>query len=231
MQPVKIAMLSHYPFKTLPKFESTGAAAIDLPLAILEDYTIQPGEVFKAPSGIKMAIPEGFVGLIYPRGSSVNTRIMVANGTGVIDSDYRGEITIPLWNTGMKYRHLKSGEKYAQMVFTRAFTPKLEAVKESMLGKTDRGEGAFGSTGGYADLAEMALGESEVYYDKTDPKLFLDICQSLLDESELCNVPRDMANRLVELSGTGMKKHTANPVTFDRQSMLYLINSAKKHVK
>ena len=97
-------------------------------------------------TGLSFEIPKGYVGLIYIR-SSVGTKLdlVLSNQVGVIDSDYRGEVMLPLRNLGRSARVINSGTRIAQMIITPINQVDIEVVKE--LSETKRGDGGFGSTG------------------------------------------------------------------------------------
>ena len=107
---------------------------------------IRPGETKKIHTGIKVAIPEGYFGGVYPRSSTgVKRNLMLANTIGVIDSDYRGEIMMFIYNYGSSDQIIKNGDRLAQLIIQPYQRFDIELVDE--LDETDRGEGGFGSTG------------------------------------------------------------------------------------
>lgn len=108
--------------------------------------TIGPGDALTIGTGIAVAIPEGYVGLLFARSSlGVKMRLDLANGTGVIDSGYRGEVKAVLRNTGTRNQIVKQGERICQLVVVPVnLTPWVEVEH---LDATERGEGGFGSTG------------------------------------------------------------------------------------
>ena len=95
-------------------------------------------------TGLKLEIPKGYVGLIYSRSGMAKEGFVVANGVGVIDSDYRGEIGVLIHNRTAWDKVFMKGTRIAQIVFQPV--PTINLV-ESTLSETDRGEGGFGSTG------------------------------------------------------------------------------------
>ena len=104
------------------------------------------GATYLVPTGIAMAIPEGFVGLIYARsGLSVKQGLAPANKVGVIDADYRGEILVALYNQSAETRTVAPGDRIAQMVIAPYLTAEFSEAEE--LSDTERGAGGFGSTG------------------------------------------------------------------------------------
>ena len=130
----------------IPTYCSTEAAGADLYACISEPITVQPGEVAWVGTGIALEVPKGCAGLVYARsGMACKRGLAPANKVGVVDGDYRGEITVVLLNHGNEPQTIMPGERIAQFVITPVLTPEYEEVTE--LGETDRGIGGFGSTG------------------------------------------------------------------------------------
>ncbi len=132
---------------TLPSYATEGSAAIDLRSAADSAITIAPGERRLIPTGIAIA-PEtsGVVAILCARsGLSSKFGITLANGIGVIDSDYRGEISAALINTSDQPYTIESGERIAQLMFIPVLHANL--ILTDSLDETDRGDGGFGSTG------------------------------------------------------------------------------------
>ena len=130
----------------LPTYGSAEAAGADLYACLEDAVTVEPGQTAWIPTGIAMEVPEGCAGLVYARsGMACKRGLAPANKVGVIDSDYRGEITVVLHNHGTAAQTVESGERIAQMVITPVLTPVYEEVEE--LSNTGRGQGGFGSTG------------------------------------------------------------------------------------
>lgn len=130
----------------VPEYKTEGSAGMDLTACLSENLILPKGEVVFVTTGLAMAIPEGYEGQIRPRsGFSTKHRIIMPNSPGTIDSDYRGEVLIPLLNLSGEDFVLEPGTRVAQIVFqsvaklTVKLVPKLEA--------TVRGSGGFGSTG------------------------------------------------------------------------------------
>lgn len=122
-----------------------GAAGFDLRAAVTNDTLVEPGRLACVPTGIRLAIPAGFEAQVRPRsGLALRSSIGVLNSPGTIDSDYRGEIQILLYNFGSEPFRIVRGDRIAQMVFARVFRPRLELRP---LEETGRGTGGFGSTG------------------------------------------------------------------------------------
>ena len=140
---VKIKKLSES--SLLPTRGSSSAAGYDL-YADVEREQIAPGKTVKIPVGVAMEIPEGYFGGIFARsGLSTKEGLRPANCVGVIDSDYRGPILVPLHNDSDTVREVVKGEKIAQMVILPYLAVEFEEVEQ--LEETQRGEGGFGSTG------------------------------------------------------------------------------------
>ena len=134
------------PNAMLPTYGSDAAAGANLYACLETEITIAPGETFWVPTGLAVEIPQGCAGLIYAR-SSLGTKrgLAPANKVGVIDSDYRGEIQVVLFNHSDQNQRIVPGERIAQMVITPVITPSY--VEAESLSDTDRGTGGFGSTG------------------------------------------------------------------------------------
>ena len=134
------------PNAVLPAYGSSGAAGADLCACLDHDVIISPGESAFIPTGLSMEIPVGFVGLIYARsGMACKRGLAPANKVGVIDSDYRGEFIVVLYNHGQEAQTVCNGDRIAQLLITPVFTPVYTEV-ESLSG-TNRALGGFGSTG------------------------------------------------------------------------------------
>lgn len=130
----------------LPYYATAGAAAVDLHACINEPVTIPAGERVRIPTGLAVAIPDGHVGILAVRSSmGIKHGVTLTNGIGVIDSDYRGPLSVGLFNTtGTPYTVLPS-DRIAQLMVVPVVCPELELVDE--LSETERGQGGFGSTG------------------------------------------------------------------------------------
>ena len=130
----------------IPTYASSCSAGADLYACVDGLVTINAGETVLVHTGIAMAIPEGYVGLIYARsGLATKKGLAPANKVGVIDSDYRGEVMVALHNHSNEARIIENGERIAQIVFAPYVAAEFEVVDE--LDETVRGEGGFGSTG------------------------------------------------------------------------------------
>ena len=141
---VKIKKLSEN--ATLPMRATPLSAGADLYACTDSDITLNPGERILVPTGIAAAIPNGHGGFVFPRsGTASKYGITLSNCVGVIDSDYRGEIKIPVVNLGQEQFVIKSGDRIAQLVIMPIDLTEFSVCSE--LDETDRGEGGFGSTG------------------------------------------------------------------------------------
>lgn len=130
----------------IPAYGSAQAAGADLYACLEEGITVAPGCSVWVPTGIALAVPEGCAGLIYARsGLACRQGLAPANKVGVIDSDYRGEVTVVLHNHGSDPRRIEPGDRIAQLIITPVLTPAYEEAEE--LSSTNRGTGGFGSTG------------------------------------------------------------------------------------
>jgi dUTP pyrophosphatase len=130
----------------MPQYMTPGASGMDLFAYLEKEVTLEPGERKMIPTGIAVAIPEGFEGQVRPRsGLAIQKGIGIVNGPGTIDSDYRGEINVLLINFGKEPFTVRNGERIAQMVISQVFRATLEEVDD--LPASQRQGGGFGHTG------------------------------------------------------------------------------------
>lgn len=132
----------------LPYRASAGAAAYDLCACLEADAVIQPhGGTLTVPTGIAIELPgEEFVALVFSRsGHGFKHGVSLVNSVGVIDSDYRGELSVGLVNNGPEPFTVSDGDRIAQLMITNCFPLPIE--ESDTLGETERGAGGFGSTG------------------------------------------------------------------------------------
>ena len=130
----------------LPVYKTTGASGMDLMAFIEESIKIEPNSSYLIPTGLSMAFSEDYEVQIRPRsGLAAKKSITVLNTPGTIDSDYRGEIKIILFNHGKEDFIINNKDRVAQMVLTPVIKMEFEEVDN--LPDTLRGEGGFGSTG------------------------------------------------------------------------------------
>lgn len=128
-----------------PAFQTAGAAGMDLVAGVQAPLTLAPGAIALVPTGWAMAIPDGFEGQVRPRsGLALKKGLTLVNTPATIDSDYRGEVQLPLINLGSEPVTIKRGDRVAQMIISRVERPEIVVV--SQLSETGRGSGGFGST-------------------------------------------------------------------------------------
>lgn len=141
---VKIRIISES--GKLPSYATPGSAGFDLPAFLKEPVTLSPGQRMLVPTGIYMEIPEGYEAQVRARsGLAIKHGIGLVNGIGTIDSDYRGELRVPLINWGQEDFTIQNGDRIAQVVIARYTYADLEMTDS--LESTARGEGGFGHTG------------------------------------------------------------------------------------
>ena len=141
-----IQRLPHGEGLDLPRYETAGAAGMDLMAAIDTPVTLAPFERAAIPTGLAVAIPLGYEAQIRPRsGLAFRHGLTVVNAPGTIDSDYRGEIKVLLINLGAEPVTIERGTRIAQMVLAPCLQASLDLVE--VLDETSRGAGGFGSTG------------------------------------------------------------------------------------
>ncbi len=143
---MKVKVKKLFPEAKLPTYGSPFAAGADLYAAEPENVVIAPGETILVHTGIALEIPEGYGGFLYARsGLATKKGLAPANKVGVIDSDYRGEVMVALFNQSGEVREVEPGERIAQLVIAPFL--KAEFCPAEELEETDRGAGGFGSTG------------------------------------------------------------------------------------
>lgn len=131
---------------SLPRYESSQAAGMDVRAALEEPVVLKPGERKLIPTGFKMALPQGYEAQIRPRsGLAMKHGITMLNTPGTIDADYRGEVKVLAVNLGDQPFTIENGNRIAQMVIAPVTHATIRQVKK--LKSSDRDEGGFGSTG------------------------------------------------------------------------------------
>ncbi len=141
-----VQVLPHGEGLELPAYATPGSAGCDLRAAVAEPLVLAPGARALVPTGIAVAIPEGFEGQVRMRsGLAIRHGLSLLNGPGTIDSDYRGEIQVILANLGDVPATIGRGDRIAQLVLAPVARARLETVVE--LPATARRDGGFGSTG------------------------------------------------------------------------------------
>jgi dUTP pyrophosphatase len=145
---VEVRQLPHGEGLALPAYQSALAAGLDLLAAVPdnEPVVLAPGQHALIPTGLAIALPEGYEAQVRPRsGLAVRHGVTVLNAPGTVDADYRGEIGVPLINHGSAPFTVRRGERIAQMVI--APVVQAELIPVATLSTTVRGSGGFGSTG------------------------------------------------------------------------------------
>ena len=143
---VQIKRLPHGHDLPLPDYATPQSAGLDLLAAVDAPRTLEPGERCIVPTGIAIALPEGYEAQIRPRsGLAIKNGITGLNSPGTIDADYRGEIGVILINHGTEPFQIDRGMRIAQMVIAAHETARWQEVES--LNETIRGAGGFGSTG------------------------------------------------------------------------------------
>jgi dUTP pyrophosphatase len=143
---MQIRRLPHSEGLPLPTYMTAGAAGMDLHAAVAEDVQIEPGAIVLVPTGLEVAIAEGFEGQVRPRsGLAVKHGISLPNTPATIDADYRGEIRVPLINLGREPFLVTRGMRIAQFVV--APVARVAWVEVAELPETIRARGGFGHSG------------------------------------------------------------------------------------
>ena len=143
---VKVLIKKLDPAVKLPEYKTSGASGVDLIAFIKEAIDLKPKQSALIPTGLFVAFSKDFEIQIRPRsGLAAKNNISVLNTPGTIDSDYRGEIKVIIYNHGSENFSINNGDRIAQMILTPVLKMELEEVNN--LPKSIRGEGGFGSTG------------------------------------------------------------------------------------
>lgn len=128
---------------SVPRYETSGAACFDI--AIAEAYTLNPGELHNFSTGLHVETPKGYCLLVFARSSLGQKKCIIPNSVGVIDSDYRGEVFVPIMNLSEHALDFTKGQRVAQGMIAKAEQFRIRLVSE--LSVTERSDGGFGSTG------------------------------------------------------------------------------------
>ena len=147
MTPVNVHIKLLDPELPAPAYTKPGDAGADLRSRI--DFELEPGERALVPTGVAIALPEGYVGLVHPRsGLATKNGITIVNAPGTVDSGYRGELMVTLLNTDKtKSFHVQRGDRIAQLIIQKYEHATFTVVDE--LEQTERGSSGFGSSGIY----------------------------------------------------------------------------------
>lgn len=143
---VPLQILPHGRGLPLPTYATEGSAGIDLAAAVVSPLVLPQGKRIDVPTGIALALPNGWEGQVRPRsGLALKHGVTVLNSPGTIDADYRGEICVILVNLGDAPITISRGDRVAQLVITQVGRAEWRVVAD--LPRTRRGSGRFGSTG------------------------------------------------------------------------------------
>jgi dUTP pyrophosphatase len=143
---IHIKRLRKDPLVPLPQYMTEGSSGMDLFACLQTELILQPGERRLIPTGVSVAIPEGFEGQVRPRsGLAIRNGIGLINAPGTIDADYRGEVAVLLINFGNEPFTVCNGDRIAQMIISRVFRATWQEVED--LPPTQRQGGGFGHTG------------------------------------------------------------------------------------
>jgi dUTP pyrophosphatase len=131
----------------LPHYATDGSAGLDMRACIDQMLTVEPGDTVLVPSGLAIHIGDsGLAAVLLPRsGLGHKHGLVLGNLTGLIDSDYQGQVFVSIWNRGSKTYEIQPGERIAQMVFVPVEQVTFDVVDE--FGDSERGEGGFGHSG------------------------------------------------------------------------------------
>jgi len=143
---IPLQVLPHGDPLFVPTYATMGAAGMDLRAAISEPVVLQPGDRLAVPTGLAIAVPQGYEAQVRPRsGLALKFGVTVVNAPGTIDSDYRGEVAVILGNFGREQFTINRGDRIAQLVV--AAVSRIDWQVGEALDQTSRGAGGFGSTG------------------------------------------------------------------------------------
>lgn len=142
---LQISIINNSPHE-LPSYQTLGSSGMDVRAWLTESLILQPMERKLIPTGLFIALPDGYEAQIRPRsGMAIKRGITLVNSPGTIDSDYRGEIMLPIINLSQETQQIESGERIAQLIVSRFEKIQWNAV--TTLEDTARGSGGFGHTG------------------------------------------------------------------------------------
>ncbi len=142
---VQVSVINKSPH-SLPAYQTEGASGLDLKAWLPESITFQPMERKLIPTGLFIALPEQFEAQIRPRsGLAIKKGLTLVNSPGTVDSDYRGELMIPMINLSQEVQVIADGERIAQMIVAKY--EKVEWTSVISLEETKRGTGGFGHSG------------------------------------------------------------------------------------
>jgi len=143
---ITIRYLKHHAGLPAIRRQTPGSSGFDIHAACADRTVVAPGAAALIPAGFELSMPETYEAQVRPRsGLALKNRIGLLNSPGTVDSDYRGEVCVVLYNFGEEDFVVRRGDRIAQLVFSRA--PRVELVEDEALDETERGPGGFGHTG------------------------------------------------------------------------------------
>lgn len=143
--PVRVVVLPHAEGLPLPRWQTAGSAGADVHAALTEPVVLEPGGRALVPTGLRVALSNGWELQVRPRSGLARRGVTVTNAPGTVDSDYRGEIMVMLVNHGREPHSIARGDRIAQLVLAPVY--EAEWIPVDALDETERGTGGFGSTG------------------------------------------------------------------------------------
>jgi len=143
---IRIHYLKHHEGLPPIRRHTSGSSGFDIQAACAGEVIVPPGEAALVPAGFELSMPVGYEAQVRPRsGLAAKCRIGLLNSPGTVDSDYRGEVSVILYNFGEAPFVVRRGDRVAQLVVCRL--PRVELIEDDALDTTERGPGGFGSTG------------------------------------------------------------------------------------
>ncbi len=143
---VKVKQLPHGKDIPLPKYMTEHSAGMDLYAAVEKELIIPPGEWKLVPTGLTIALPDGYEAQVRPRsGLALKQGVSILNTPGTVDADYRGELQVVLANCGREPYRIERGMRFAQLIIAKVEHVEVQEVQE--LAESTRGMGGFGHTG------------------------------------------------------------------------------------
>ena len=143
---IRIRYLRHHDGLPPISRQTPGSSGFDIQAACADRVVVAPGSAALVPAGFELSMPEGYEAQVRPRsGLAVKRRIGILNSPGTIDSDYRGEVAVILYNFGDEDFVIRRGDRIAQLVVSRL--PRVDLLEDDALDETERGPGGFGHTG------------------------------------------------------------------------------------
>jgi len=211
MLQVKIKNTSNNP---LPKYESLGAAGMDIYAHLPEAITLQPFERKLIPTGLYIELPKGYEAQLRMRSSwALKRGLILPNAPATIDADYRGEIQLILCNISQEPQTILPNDRLAQMVVAKHETVQWQAVEE--LNETQRGEGGFGSTDKPKDIESV----------KTETPLTWELMNSYVNQGILNETTKQAGSRCYEIIYTlpnGLELHSDFIINNNTSNFKYL---------